>query len=211
MNDFPRFRFLKEKIMALKNLELEQLFQDIISKLKKDERPKIFLTPEIIQKILIEWQDILRSELSAGTKTIENKIDKNRLHQILCILDNTHNLTLEFQSVILETLKKAKDAETIIYTLAAAKKHIVEENLKNGQLVPAEFMEQLKLFLKSPNAEVQEWALRTVDDLGPLGLRLREEIHKHRPGFGAFFNKHKKNSLEIIDHLERKWNELKKK
>ena len=25
------------------------------------------------------------------------------------------------------------------------------------------------------------------------------------------FNKHKKNSLEIIDHLERQWNEFKRK
>lgn len=187
--------------MALKEISLENLFQDIIQKLKKDERPRVMLTPEIIQKIKTEWMEILN----------ETKPDKNRLHQILCILDNTHNLSTEFQELIIQTLTKVKDSETTIYTLAAAKKHIIEENLKNGVMIPIELMNQLKELLKSSNPEVLEWALRTIDSLGPLGLRLREEIHKNRPGIGAFFNKHKKNSLEIIDHLERQWNEFKRK
>ncbi|MCK6596687.1 MAG: hypothetical protein L6Q33_15940, partial [Bacteriovoracaceae bacterium] len=85
------------------------------------------------------------------------------------------------------------------------------ENLKNGVMIPQELMNQLKELLKSSNPEVLEWSLRTIDSLGPLGLRLQEEIKKNRPGIGAFFNKHKKNSLEIIDHLERQWNEFKRK
>jgi len=187
--------------MALKELSLENLFQDIIQKLKKDERPRIMLTPEIIQKIKTEWMDILA----------DSKIDKNRLHQLLCILDNTHNLSTEFQELIIKTLTKVKDSETTIYTLAAAKKHIIEENLKNGVMIPQDLMNQLKELLKTPNPEVLEWALRTIDSLGPLGLRLQDEIKKSKPGIGAFFNKHKKNSLEIIDHLERQWNEFKRK
>lgn len=187
--------------MALKEISLENLFQEVIQKLKKDERPRVMLTPEIIKKIKAEWVEILN----------ESKIDKSRLHQILCILDNTHNLSTEFQELIIKTLAKVKDSETTIYTLAAAKKHIIEENLKNGVMIPQELMNQLKELLKSSNPEVLEWSLRTIDSLGPLGLRLQEEIKKNRPGIGAFFNKHKKNSLEIIDHLERQWNEFKRK
>lgn len=187
--------------MNLKNIELETLFKGIIQKLKNNERPKILLGPELIQQIKLEWSEIIS----------DSKIDTVRLQKILCILDNTHSLSTEFQDLIIETLTKVKDAETTIYTLAAAKKHVIEENLKNGVMVPQRMMELLKQLLSHPEPEVFEWTLRTIDDLGPLGLRLREEILKKRPGIGAFFNKHKKNSLEIIDHLEKKFHELKRK
>lgn len=187
--------------MSLKNLELENLFKEIIQKLKNNERPKIMLTADLIEKIKNEWHEIIA----------DSKLDTIRLQKLLCILDNTHNLTTEFQSLIIETLAKVKDAETTIYTLAAAKKHIIEENLKNGVVIPQKMMDELKRLLTHPEPEVFEWVLRTVDDLGPLGLRLRDDILKNRPGIGAFFNKHKKNSLEIIDHLEKKFNEFKRK
>ena len=187
--------------MSLKNLELEALFKETINKLKNHERPKINLTPELIEKIKTEWREIIS----------ESKIDTTKLQKILCLLDNTHNLTTEFQELIIETLTKVKDAETMIYTLAAAKKHVIEENLKNGVMIPQKMMEELRRLLTHPEPEVFEWVLRTIDDLGPLGLRLRDDILKNRPGIGALFNKHKKNSLEIIDHLEKKFNEFKRK
>lgn len=187
--------------MNLKNIELETLFKDTIQKLKNNERPKIVLTPELIEKIKLEWREVIA----------DSKIDTTRLQKLLCILDNTHNLTTEFQELIIDTLSKVKDAETTIYTLAAAKKHVIEENLKNGVMIPQKMMDELKKLLTHPEPEVFEWVLRTVDDLGPLGLRLRDDILKNRPGIGAFFNKHKKNSLEIIDHLEKKFNEFKRK
>jgi hypothetical protein len=187
--------------MQINEINLEAIFNEIIEKLKKDERPKIMLTPEIIQKIKDEWNELLKLDFK----------DNKRLHQILCILDNSHNYSREFQDLLLTTLKKAKDKDTIIYTLTAIKKHIIEENLKNGIVLPLELMNSLKELIKSKEPEVVEWTLRTIDSMGPFGLRLRDEVLKHRPGISAFFNKHKQNSLEIIDHLEKQWNEFKRK
>ena len=47
--------------------------------------------------------------------------------------------------MIIETLTKVKDAETTIYTLAAAKKHVIEENLKNGVMIPQKMIEELTI------------------------------------------------------------------
>lgn len=180
---------------------LENLYQDTIEKLKNDIRPRIMLTPEMKAEIVRIWEE----SLNRGTDTIESN---EKLKQIFCVLDNAHASTAEFNELFIRTLKVLKNSDLIIYALGAARKHVIEHALKTGDMISYEFFETMKSLLENKNPEVKEWTLRTIETLGPMSLRLKEEVIKAKPGILSLLNKHQKASAQIIDLLESEWNRL---
>ena len=177
-------------------MNYQDLYNDIIEKLKRHERPLIKLTPEIIEVLKTEWQKALSGSIP----------DESAIKKILCILDNTQNMTSELNSLFFETFKKVKaNSELLIYALAASQKHIINESLRSGIMIPVEYFETLKELLKNKNPEVTEWVLRTIESMGPLSLRLKKEVLEAKPGFLKIFNQHLKASNQIIELLEKQW------
>lgn len=175
-----------------------QIYQDIIEKLKSNQRPLIKLTPELLSEIKTEWEKALKS----GT---ENETIK----KILCILDNTQSTTSELNDLFFKTLKEIKDHELLVYALAASQKHVIADSFKTGKMISMEYFEVLKKLLQDKNPEVKEWALRTIESLGPLSLRFKNEVLAAKPGFMKMFNQHQKASAQIIEYLEKEWKRFK--
>lgn len=179
-------------------MTIDELYTDTILKLKNNVRPHIKLTPELIQDIKNHWQNAL----------LLSTPDVSTLKKILCILDNTQNMTAEFNELFINTLTKIKNQELIIYTLAASQKHVISESLRSGNMISQQYFEQLKSLLQTKNPEVLEWTLRTIESMGPLSMRLKQEVRKAKPGFMKLFSQHQKSAAQIIDLLESQWKRM---
>lgn len=184
-------------------MNYKELYQDTISKLKRDERPLIKLTQELVIELKTEWQKAISGD----------PIDEVALKQILCILDNAQNMSAEFNEHFFMTIEKLnaklKDGDLLIYTLSASQKHVVGEALKSGVMISEVYFDHLKKLLKNKNPEVQEWTLRTIESMGPLSLRLKKEVLEAKPGFMRLFSSHQKSSSQIIELLEKQWERMK--
>lgn len=179
-------------------MNYRELYIETIEKLKRHERPQIKLTPELIEELKSAWQKAL-----SGTQ-----VNEEALREILCILDNTQNVTSQFNDYFFQTIERVKEGDLLIYTLSASQKHVIDEALKSGVMISGIYFEQLKKLLKSKNPEVLEWTLRTIETLGPLSLRLKKEVLESKPGIMKFFNQHQKSSSQIIELLEKQWERL---
>lgn len=183
-------------------MNYQELYQETIAKLKRDERPLIKLGPELIAHLKDSWNEAIQAEINEAA-----------LRQILCILDNTQNVSREFNEHFFVTIEKlrvhAKYDELLIYTLAASQKHVVAEAMKSGVMIPGVYFDHLKAMLQSKNPEVLEWTIRTIESMGPMSLRFQKEIRSLRPSMLKIFNQHQKATFQIIELLEKEWSRLK--
>ena len=69
-----------------------RIYQEIIEKLKNDQRPKIVLTAELMAEIKHEWDHALACS------------DNDSIKKILCILDNTQTTTSELNELFIKSL-----------------------------------------------------------------------------------------------------------
>ena len=176
----------------------QEHYIQIIEKLKKDERPLIKLTPELLKELKTEWKNSLS----------QTSQDRLKLTKILCILDNTQNYSAEFNDLFIETFQLIADHELIIYALAASQKHIINQSFRTGDMIPLFYFDYLKKLLKHKNPEVLEWTLRTIESLGPLSMRLKNEVRGVKPSFLKLFNTHQRSCTQIIELLEKQWKQL---
>lgn len=181
-------------------MTIDELYADTIEKLKGHKRPHIKLTPELILSLKSEWQKAMADSA--------NSIDESMLKKILCILDNTQNMTSEFNEYFILTLEKVRNHDLLIYALAASQKHVIGEALRSGNMISIAYFENLKLLLKNKNPEVLEWTLRTIESMGPLSMRLKKEVREVKPHFLKIFNSHQKAALQIIELLELQWKKM---
>ncbi|MBY0413983.1 MAG: hypothetical protein K2Q18_07450 [Bdellovibrionales bacterium] len=183
------------------NQNYQRIYQETIEKLKQGVRPQVKLTPELLLEIKAEWEKAIANGV---TQASQNETIK----KILCILDNSQNTTSELNDLFIRTLKQVKDNEMLIYLLSASQKHVIADGLKSGIMISAEFFEILKGLLQSKNPEVKEWTLRTIESMGPLSMRFKQEVLNAKPGIMKLFNKHQKASAELINFLENEWKRM---
>ena len=194
---FSVFKAVISDKIANMNQNYLRIYQEIIEKLQLDQRPKIVLTAELMAELKHEWDHALACS------------DNEAIKKILCILDNTQTTTSELNELFFKTLKQIKDKELLIYTLAASQKHVIADSFKSGKMISFEYFEILKNLLLDKNPEVKEWALRTIESLGPLSLRFQKEVLAAKPGLMKIFDKHQKASSQIIEYLEKEWKRMK--
>jgi hypothetical protein len=138
----------------------------------------------------------------------QTKVDETAIRKILCILDNTQNMTSEFNGLFIETFEKVRDKNLLIFTLAASQKHVIGESLRTGNIISYQYIEKLKELLKNKNPEIVEWTLRTIETMGPLSARLSKEVREVDLGIFTFLNKHQKSSSQIISLLLKQWEKM---
>lgn len=175
---------------------IEQVYQETIEKLKKEHRPLIKLDLEFEEELKKKW-----------TKALEDN-DHHEIRKVLCLLDNTQNTSGAFEELFSNSLLKIDDPEMIVLVLGTSSKHMIVHAQKQARAINPEFTQALLSHLKTEDPEVLEWVLRTLEQYGPQSLRFKNDILKARPGILAFMNQHKKNSKQIIELLEKRWDKL---
>ena len=179
-------------------MSIDELYSETIEKLKKNIRPQIKLTPELILELKTHWHGALLLAVP----------DESKLKKILCILDNTQNMTSEFNDQFILTFEKVRHHDLLIYVLAASQKHVIGEALRSGNMISSSYFEHLKTLLKTKNPEVLEWTLRTIECMGPMSMRLKKEVREVKPSFLKMFNTHQKSALQIAELLEKQWKKM---
>lgn len=178
------------------NEQFDKIYEECITKLKNGQRPQIKLTEEMVLLISSLWPKDLKND------------SKVLLRKILCILDNSQTSTNAFDQLLLKTLEREIDDETMIYMLSVIQKQSITQSFKSGHIIDYKFFETFKNLLKTNNPELKEWTLRTIESLGPLSLRLKKEVLAARPGLLKQLNHHQKNCAAIIDYMEKDWRRL---
>lgn len=174
--------------------ELQSLYHETLNKLQKGERPIIHLN-----------QDELAFALEYLKKLNQNKAPTSEYLPLLCVLDHSKKGSLTFAEPLAEIYRERNESEILIYSLSAALKVIIEECERQGERIPFSFMKSLPRLLSHKDPEVVEWTLRTIEALGHQSIILKDDVLKARPGLSALFNKHKKNTQELVDYLIKRW------
>ncbi len=174
--------------------ELDELYQQTIQKLQKGERPVIHLKPEDLDFALHHLNQLNRTQAK-----------KEDFLPILCVLDHSKNGSLKFTEPLAHIFSKRSESDLLIYSLTAALKVIIEECERQSERIPYAFMKSLVPLLSHKDPEVVEWTLRVIEALGHQSIILKNDVIKARPGLSALFNKHKKNTQEIVDYLIQRW------
>jgi len=165
-------------------------YLEIIESLKRDIRPQVPLTDAEVSELANLWEQGLSEE---------------DLKEVLCILDHSKKLHREFSPLIIKTLGEKHSPEILVYTLAASQRHIIAKCGMDGVRVPREFVEALRKLLNHDNAEVLEWNLRIIEQLGIRSLILKDDVIRAKPKFFEALNPHKKAARQIITMLEKRW------
>ena len=164
-------------------------YQEIIEELKKGDRPLVPLNAEEISELVDIW----------------GSLDEEELKKVLCILDHTKSLHKEFSLPLITTLGGDHSPEILIFALGSSQRHIIAKCGIEGVRVPKEYVEVLRKLLKHDDAEVLEWDLRIIEQIGSRALILKEDVMRARPNFLGALNPHKKAARQIITMLEKRW------
>lgn len=173
-------------------MNLEQRYQDVVSRLQKGHR--------VLDKLESEEIEFLKNAL------LENRSNITQLEKVLCLIENTRTLTIKFEPELLELLSDFSLPKDItIYILNACRKHSISSRIKSGDRLTSEFMYGLKNLFQHEEPEVIEWTLRVVDECGPQGVFFYKDIKELKPTFTWIFNKHRRAIVQLVDMFHKRW------
>lgn len=172
-------------------MDIQKAYAQIIDQLKNDGRGFVKLTNEEI--------DFLNNSLTLNTSPLE-------LEQIFCILAhdlNFHPQICEKLFEILPNFDHKSDKDLIIFGLSALRRHHFEARSRLGDPVTTNYLKIIEMFLLSKEAELVEWSLRSIEELGGQGRYFIPHLKKIEPTrFSLIFNTHKRHIYDILNILK---------
>lgn len=186
---------------------IDEIYQNVISRLSDSSRARVELTEQNLEKIIEEYEDKIKSSID-----IENK--KLLLKKYFFILSHA-NLTSQktHQSLLnaFEFIKEKKlDTDYFIFLLSAIRRQFIDHQSRTGDKIPMDLIAHLKSLLTNKNPEILEWTLRTIENLGPQSLFFEKEILKLKPSLTKILNVHQRNSFMLVDLIKDNWKRFKK-
>lgn len=181
--------------------KLQTQFDHILSSLKAEGR------------VILQNDEVLFEEINEQLKQvslIEIVFDAD-IMPLFCLLDHCPRPDKRYQASLLLLASKLKSSDAKVAWMGVAHKHILERQQRDGDPIPQELIPILKSYLadkKNQEWEVLEWVLRTVVMIGPLSLQLKSDIEAIRPALLNMFNRHQRHYFEILELLQRNWQQL---
>lgn len=172
-------------------LNIDELYDKTLEELKIGSRPRFQFNDHELEYLSEQW-----------INQIQNP---SQLRKILCLVDHLHTDSSHWKGPIVKTLLENEDNDILIHTLGISHKQILYRCVRMGERLPYEYLECFHHLLNNQDAEVLEWTLRTIEQMGSQNRLFKETVLKRKPGFMRIFNKHLKNGFEIIEMLEKRW------
>lgn len=179
-------------------MNLDQQYQKIIQSLEQGSRALIRFNRSELDELGCIFQNVLN----------ENQTEE--LEKVLCVIDHSASDHSPFEPDILRALNQDLPSRLLIFALNCSRKHIIQARFKRGLRLDFEFLEALKRLLYSPDPEVTEWTLRTIEECGSQGVYFLKEFDKIKPPPWKWFNAHQRAVREIIAMLEHRWRRFEK-
>ena len=171
--------------------DLDAKFNETIAALQKGERPRYQYQVEEVRHLIQKWE--------------ENFHRPNELAKVICLVDHTYGDHGEWEEVIIKTLTEHPDNQILIHTLGITHRQVIGRRYRLGERLPYSFLKSFEGLLETQDAELLEWTLRTIEQMGSQSIMLKEKVLKRKPGILRVFNQHLKNGHEIIEMLEKRW------
>lgn len=172
----------------------DQIYTSLIERLNKGERAHLELDANIVGEIQERWQNAL------AHKQVQD------LNAVFCILDHSRHPIAQFEDLFFLTLEAEYPAEQKIFALSASWKHLLDRWSRAGDRVPMRYLEILRSMLTQDDLELREWALRTIDQVGPQGRLLAKEVFAAKAGWKSLVNPHAKAISQLVGMFEKRWN-----
>ena len=128
-------------------------------------------------------------------------------HQAIMVAAHNSHSERDLEPTLIELMRSTLSAEDLVWLLNAARRHIIQGRLKDGDRLTHEFLEALKTLLHHKSGQVVEWTLRTVDECSAQGIVFRPELAKIKPSLWSIWNAQNRTILDLVTYLERKWSE----
>lgn len=173
-------------------MNLDQHYSDIMKSIEQGHRGLVRFNAE-------ETEELTRLLIA-----------KSELDKVLFLIQHSAMPNQEFETGILAVLNSDFPDHLIIFSLNAARKHILQARFNKGHRLEYEFLETLKRLLHHKNPEIVEWTLRTIEECGNQGVYFLREFDKIKPAPWKWFNAHQRAVRELIELLERRWRRFEK-
>lgn len=147
-------------------------------------------------------------EIEELATLLETQNSPDELEKVLCLIEHAASPQPLLEGPLLKFLATKTSPNLIVFALNCARKHIVQSRQQRGQRLTYEFLEVLKKLLYSPEPEVVEWTLRTIEECGSQGVYFLREFDKIKPPPWKWFNQHQRSVRELIAMLERRWGQF---
>lgn len=188
-------------------MNIEEIYQQVLNKMKSGLRPQLKLGAEEFKQLL-ESLTVHLEELSSSSHRSIGEIKK-----ILCILSSTQNLSPLFDDSLVKLLNffrltgQQEHKEMIIFTFACVHQHTIARRQRNGEKIPFPLIQEIRNYLNDSKleAEVLEWTMRTIHEIGGQAIILKADMIKAKPSLLSSLNPHKKRVRDLIEQLEKRW------
>lgn len=171
----------------------DQIHATLISRLQNGERPHLEFDTTLLEEISLKW-----------TNALEHS-SHSEIDAIMCVLEHARHPSDRFDDLFFLTLEKDLPKNQLIFTLGASWKHMLGRWSRSGDRLPMRYLEILRKFLNHPEMELKEWSLRTIDQVGPQGRLLKDDILAAKAGWRGLFNPHAKAVTQLAQMLEKRW------
>ena len=179
-------------------MDIESLYQKIMQQLSLGHRGLQKFNASELEELEIELENSLKSR------------DLLLLEKTLCLIEHSSNNHPKFEASLILALNSDLPDPLIVFSLNAARKHIIQARFQRGLRLEFDFLESLKKLLHARSPEVVEWTLRTIEECSNQGVYFLGEFDKIKPPPWKWFNAHHRAVREIITLLERRWSRFEK-
>lgn len=181
--------------------KLQLQFDQILNSLKAEGRAILQNDEELFDELNQHLINICSQE----------SILDEEIMPLFCLLDHCPRPDKRYQLALLQVALKLKSSDAKVAWMGITHKHILERQQRDGDPLPQELIPILKSYMtdkKTQEWEVLEWVLRTVVMIGPLSLQLKSDIEAVRPTILTMFNRHQRHYFEILELLQKNWQQL---
>ena len=182
--------------------ELQKIYEQVITALKAGERPRLELTDEQVLGLNAWCHELIARD---GSKTKLKQ--QNIMQKVLCLifhLQRTSELVHTGLLTLLEEGKRKLHPQIIVFTLNCADFHFIHHSARTGKMLPKEFTDYLRYYLKHRKPQVVYECLKCLENLGTHGVMFRKEIMEiDYPFWQRLLSLQCRQVLELRDHLLR--------
>ena len=176
---------------------MDKTYRQILAQHQRGERPQYRFNQRQFHWLFLSLGQALEQQ------------DWQHMDKLFCLLvaaRDTRSSGEIFEGPICKILKREEVPSTVkIFALNASCKYVIQRRNQLSQKLPPYYLQAIRGLLSDKDPELKEWILRTIDEMGGQGKPLVHDILKHRPRFYHMFNRHHRNTHDIIEVLLSKW------
>ena len=172
---------------------IQETYTQIIDQLKENIRPRVPLSNALYEALLQHLD--------------EESIPSEK---VLCILCHLASPEQSLGARLIKHLDHSLPHETQIFILEAIQKHILDERMISGDRLKPEFLKAFADYLSQAPKQTLYFAVGIVESCGSQAIFFRKTIKSIKWGFLDAFKKEYRETIERIDALEKRWQNITK-